>query len=65
LLEALADFWELAVAAVVDELAVLLFVDFLCVLVCLAYAWIGQTLAASTASSEPTTVVLWSVARIS
>ena len=64
MLEAAGDFWEVAVAAVVDELAALLFVDFLGVLVCLAAACMGQTLAAITASSEPTTVVLWSVARI-
>jgi hypothetical protein len=64
LLEEHVDFWEPAVAAVVDELAALLFVVFLCVLACAAAAWIGHTLAASTASSDPTTVVLWSVARI-
>ena len=59
LLDAASDFVEPALAAAVEWLALLLFVDFLCeVVTCVAAAWTGQMLAASTASSDPTTVIL-------
>jgi hypothetical protein len=59
LLEAAPDSVEPVLAAAVEWLALLLFVDFLCVVVtCVAAAWTGQMFAASTASSDPTTVVL-------